>query len=60
VNLWKLMNRKEDPDIYQEKDGHLVRTLKVRDFLALGVGPSFQPRSLHYLEKLQHCTQDPL
>lgn len=38
VNLWKLMNRKEDPDIYQEKDGHLVRTLKVRDFLALGVG----------------------
>ena len=38
MNLWKLMNRKEDPDIYQEKDGHLVRTLKVRDFLALGVG----------------------
>ena len=38
MNLWQLMNRKEDPGIYQEKDGHLVRTLKVRDFLALGVG----------------------
>ncbi|MBA1394545.1 amino acid permease, partial [Lactobacillus sp. XV13L] len=30
--------RKEDPSIYQQKDGRLVRTLKVRDFLALGVG----------------------
>ena len=38
MNLWEKMNRKEDPGIYQEKDGHLVRTLKVRDFLALGVG----------------------
>lgn len=38
MNLWKTMNRKEDPSIYQEKDGHLIRTLKVRDFLALGVG----------------------
>ncbi|MCT6820770.1 MAG: amino acid permease [Lactobacillus panisapium] len=38
MNLWKKMNRKENPSIYQEKDGHLVRTLKVRDFLALGVG----------------------
>ncbi|WEV38094.1 amino acid permease [Lactobacillus sp. ESL0680] len=38
MKLWQTMNRKEDPNIYQEKDGHLVRTLKVRDFLALGVG----------------------
>lgn len=38
LNLWKTMNRKEDPSIYQQKDGQLVRTLKVRDFLALGVG----------------------
>ncbi|HHC5847419.1 TPA: hypothetical protein ACN4UN_001832 [Staphylococcus aureus] len=30
--------RKEDPAIYQNKDGHLKRTLRVRDFLALGVG----------------------
>ncbi|BDR60659.1 APC family permease [Lactobacillus xylocopicola] len=38
MSLWKTMNRKEDPGRYQKKDGHLVRTLKVRDFLALGVG----------------------
>ncbi|KIS03535.1 APC family permease [Paucilactobacillus wasatchensis] len=30
--------RKEDPNVYQDKDAHLVRTLRVRDFLALGVG----------------------
>ncbi|EHJ08077.1 APC family permease [Staphylococcus simiae] len=30
--------RKEDPTVYQNKDGHLKRTLRVRDFLALGVG----------------------
>lgn len=30
--------RKEDPAIYQNKDGHLKHTLRVRDFLALGVG----------------------
>ena len=32
------MTRKENPTIYQNKDGHLKRTLRVRDFLALGVG----------------------
>ncbi len=32
------MNRKENPHIYENKDGHLVRSLKVRDILALGVG----------------------
>lgn len=32
------MNRKEDPRVYENKDGHLVRSLKVRDILALGVG----------------------
>lgn len=38
MNLWKKMNRKEDPSTYRKKDGHLIRSLKVRDFLALGVG----------------------
>lgn len=38
MNLWQIMNRKEDPSIYQRKDSNLVRTLKVKDFLALGVG----------------------
>lgn len=38
VNLWKTMNRKEDPRVYENKDGHLVRSLKVKDILALGVG----------------------
>ena len=32
------LTQKEDPSIYQSKDGHLKRTLRVRDFLALGVG----------------------
>lgn len=30
--------RKEDPSVYEQKDGHLERTLRVRDFLALGLG----------------------
>ncbi|BAP85163.1 amino acid permease [Paucilactobacillus hokkaidonensis JCM 18461] len=30
--------RKEDPSVYEDKDSHLTRTLRVRDFLALGVG----------------------
>ena len=29
---------KEDPSVYEDKDSHLPRVLKVRDFLALGVG----------------------
>lgn len=32
------MNRKENPRVYENKDGHLVRSLRVRDILALGVG----------------------
>ncbi|WP_425613264.1 APC family permease [Xylocopilactobacillus apicola] len=32
------MCRKEDPSVYEQKDAHLARTLRVRDFLALGVG----------------------
>ena len=36
--FWKTITRKEDPQVYANKDGHLVRSLKVRDFLALGVG----------------------
>lgn len=38
IRLWKTLTRKEDPRVYQHKDGHLVRSLRVRDFLALGVG----------------------
>lgn len=38
MNFWKTITRKEDPRVYANKDGHLVRSLKVRDFLALGVG----------------------
>ncbi|KRL89250.1 APC family permease [Lactobacillus kalixensis] len=38
MNIWKKFNRKEDPRIYENKDGHLVRSLKVKDILALGVG----------------------
>lgn len=38
MNIWKTMNRKENPRIYENKDGHLVRSLKVKDILALGVG----------------------
>lgn len=38
MNLWQKMNRKEDPQVYENKDGNLVRSLKVRDILALGVG----------------------
>lgn len=38
MSLWQKMNRKEDPRIYENKDGHLVRSLKVKDILALGVG----------------------
>ena len=38
MSLWKTITRKEDPRVYENKDGHLVRSLKVRDFLALGVG----------------------
>ena len=38
MSFWKTITRKEDPRVYGNKDGHLVRSLKVRDFLALGVG----------------------
>ncbi|WP_085063728.1 APC family permease [Staphylococcus haemolyticus] len=38
ASFFKNLTRKEDPTIYQNKDGHLKRTLRVRDFLALGVG----------------------
>ena len=38
MSIWKTITRKEDPAVYASKDGHLVRSLKVRDFLALGVG----------------------
>ena len=42
-------NSKEDPTIYQNKDGHLKRTLRVRDFLALGVGTIVSTAILHCL-----------
>ena len=35
MSFWKTITRKEDPRVYDNKDGHLVRSLKVRDFLAL-------------------------
>ncbi|WP_314737042.1 amino acid permease [Limosilactobacillus urinaemulieris] len=38
MSFWKTITRKDDPRVYANKDGHLVRSLKVRDFLALGVG----------------------
>lgn len=38
MSLWKTMTRKEDPSVYEDKDSHLVRSLRVRDFLGLGVG----------------------
>ena len=38
MGIFKKMNRKTDPTIYQNKDGHLIRSLKVKDILALGVG----------------------
>ncbi|CAI2690453.1 APC family permease [Apilactobacillus apinorum] len=37
-NLFKRMNRKEDPSVYEEKDAKMKRTLTTKDFLALGVG----------------------
>lgn len=38
MSFWKTITRKEDPQVYENKDSHLVRSLRVRDFLALGVG----------------------
>lgn len=38
MGFWKTITRKENPSVYQDKDSHLVRSLRVRDFLALGVG----------------------
>ncbi len=38
MNIWKRMTMKEDPSTYEIKDAHLARTLRVRDFLGLGVG----------------------
>lgn len=32
MSFWKTITRKEDPRVYDSKDGHLVRSLKVRDF----------------------------
>ncbi|SUM68144.1 amino acid permease family protein [Staphylococcus saccharolyticus] len=37
ASFFNRITRKENPTIYQNKDGHLKRTLRVRDFLALGV-----------------------
>lgn len=37
-SFWRRLALKEDPSVYQDKDSHLPRVLKVRDFLALGVG----------------------
>lgn len=37
-SLWQRLTLKESPSVYEDKDSHLPRVLKVRDFLALGVG----------------------
>ena len=42
-------NSKRRSTIYQNKDGHLKRTLRVRDFLALGVGTIVSTAILHCL-----------
>ena len=49
ASFFKNLTRKEDPTIYQNKDGHLKRTLRVRDFLALGVGTIVSTAILHCL-----------
>ncbi|KRM54314.1 APC family permease [Lacticaseibacillus sharpeae] len=36
--FWQRLIKKEDPSVYEDKDSHLPRVLKVKDFLALGVG----------------------
>ena len=38
MNLLKQIFKKEDIAKFQNKDAHLERTLRIRDFLALGVG----------------------
>ena len=38
MSIIKRVFRKEDLSRYQNKDSNLERTLRVRDFLALGVG----------------------
>ena len=37
-SFWRRLTLKEDPSVYEDKDSHLPRVLRVRDFLALGVG----------------------
>lgn len=55
-SFFNRITRKENPTIYQNKDGHLKRTLRVRDFLALGVVQLFlHPFSL-YQELLLQST----
>ncbi|WP_251943712.1 amino acid permease [Staphylococcus sp. Marseille-Q5304] len=38
MNILKRMFQRPDVSLFQNKDAHLERTLRVRDFLALGVG----------------------
>lgn len=49
ASFFNRITRKENPTIYQNKDGHLKRTLRVRDFLALGVGTIVSTSILPYL-----------
>lgn len=37
-NLFKRMNRKEDPKVYENKDSKMIRSMTTKDFIALGVG----------------------
>ncbi|MHA8137645.1 APC family permease [Lactobacillaceae bacterium Scapto_B20] len=38
MGFFAKISRKQDPNEYENKDSHLVRSLTVKDFLALGVG----------------------
>ena len=37
-NFFQKILRREDPRVYQDKDSHLMRTLRVRDVMTLGIG----------------------
>lgn len=39
--------KKAEPSVYQVKDAHLNRTLRVKDFLALGVGTIVSTSTFH-------------
>ena len=38
MKIWNRLWHKQDPNEYKIKDNHLVRSLRVRDLLGLGIG----------------------